>query len=632
MNDKSMTGKHAAPPPGPESQSNKRPKREDTARQPIEREAVQPGAITPEEQGEKILRSRRVRRSILGGIVLAAMCLLILAMSMRGALAERRIREQLRRAEDCCAVGDYENALGYLRQLNAVQPDEQLQLRMVDCYEAMGAYDKALELLRGMDTRKESIRYWIDKLTNAREQQRREGLVSIAGQEHEKEGNTLVIRARTLSEEDLKQISSLYSLNSLTLSSTGLSDLSALSGLSGLTMLDLSGNAIVEIQPLSGLIGLRSLYLDDNPITDFSPLYALGNLNMLSIRNVEISQEQLTALSEALPHCVIHSEVAVAEVRELSIGGMTFRQDVSELDLSERELSDLSVLAECKELQRLDLRGNQIKDLTALMDLPKLEWLNLSGNEIEDLRPLMAMRSLQSLNLEENEFHSISALSALSGLKELYLSGNELEDLNALSGMSALDTLTLAGMALEDRDLAVLEELKTLKSLDLRDNPALTGDAVDALKRSLRGCKVEHSRLVYTVEIDGERYRKDLTELDLSGRGYPIPLNDFWEFSLLEKLNLSGNQQTNIYNLQQLKELRELDLSDNALSDLTALASLNKLEILKLSNNRIQSVTALLNLKNLKYLDVRGNALTDEQINQLKNTLKNCEILYDEVE
>ena len=169
MNDKSMTGKHAAPPPGPEPQLNKKPK---GARPPHSTGSMphaQADAAALEEAEKKNRRSRRVRRSILGGIALGVMSLLILAMSLRGALIERRSREQLRLAEECFAVGDYENALGYLRQLNAAQADEQLQLRMVDCYEAMGAYDKALELLRGMDTQQELIRHWIAKLEAARE-------------------------------------------------------------------------------------------------------------------------------------------------------------------------------------------------------------------------------------------------------------------------------------------------------------------------------------------------------------------------------------------------------------------------------------------------------------------------------
>ena len=617
MNEKSMTGKHTAAPPSPEPKQNKSP-----------RSAAKAAPISEEEKKNR--RSRRVRRSILGGIALVVVSLLILAMSLRGAISERRSKEQLRRAEDCYAVGDYENALGYLRQLNAEQPDEQLQLRMVDCYEAMGAYDKALELLRGMDTQQESICHWIKKLEEAREEQRREGLVSIAGLEHEKEADSLVIRGRALTEEDLVQIASLYSLNSLTLANTELTELTVLTDLNGLTMLDLSGNAITDLQPLSALPGLRTLYLDQNPITDFSPLYALEHLNMLSIRGIEISQEQLTALSEELPNCVIHSETAEAELRELSIGGVTFREDVVELDLSERQLSDLSVLAECRELQRLNLSGNQIRELTALMELPALAWLDLSGTEIEDLRPLMAMHSLQSLNLSDNAFHSISALSALTGLQELYLDGNTLEDLNALRGLTALETLALEHCALQDGDLEIIAEIQTLKNLNLCDNPALTGDAVDALKKSLRGCRVEHSKLVYTVDIDGERYRKDLTELDLSGRGRPLALNEIGQLSRLVSLDLSGNLQTNIYNLQPLNELRELDLSDNALSDLTPLAYLSKLETLDLENNKIQSVTPLLNLKGLKYLDVRGNPLSEELIEQLKNTLTDCEILYDE--
>ena len=152
---------------------------------------------------------------------------------------------------------------------------------------------------------------------------------------------------------------------------------------------------------------------------------------------------------------------------------------------------------------------------------------------------------------------------------------------------------------------------------------------MEELKRSLPECYFEHSRLVYTVELNGQRYRMDLTMLDLSGFGEPFDLSEIVRIPALEKLDLSGNKLESIYILKALEKLRELDLSDNEISDVTPLAYLTNLEKLDLSNNHINSVTALLNLTQLKELDVRGNDLTPEQIERLVNTLPDCEILHD---
>ena len=605
MKENTLTGRHAAPPPPPPPKKKKRKK---------------PGSA---------LRAKRRKNSVIFGFTLALVLLVIFGLSLRGAAEERRYREHLHDAASCYAAGDYEDALGHLRQASSYEQTDELRLQMVDCYEAMGSYDKALELLRGMDLNDESIRDRIDALENKRELLRQAGKINIAGLEFDKNASSLILRRTALGEEDLRRVAELYALSSLSLTEDGLTDLSALSGLGGLTMLDLSGNEITDLSPLASLRSLRTLYLDRNPITDFSPLYGLENLSMLSIREIELSQAQLTELAEALPQCAIHSETAIAEVRELTIGGLTFREDVTELDLSARQLSDISALSACRQLKSLDLSGNAVSDLTPLMDLPYLEQLNISDNQVADLRPLMAMKSLQRLYAARNAVASAAPLFALTELRELDLSGNELKDLSGLRPLAALEILNLENAHLQNAQLSDLEGLAALRQLNLKDNPELTGEAVDELKRSLADCYFETSRLVYTVEIHGERYRQDLTALDLGGIGEPVNLSEIGKIPTLEKLSLRGDRMEHIYDLRVLENLRELDLSDNIISDLTPLAYMFKLEKLNLANNQISSVTALLNLVQLKELDIRGNPLPADQLEKLQNTLSDCKILHD---
>lgn len=624
MKDKSATGRHAAPQEQP----------------PVKKLKIV--RVRDEEQPEKPSSKRR-RKTVLGGLAFVAVILMIFGLALQGAVEERRYEEHLRMAQESYSNMDYDTALGHLRKAAEREETPEIRMMMVDCYEAMGSealeqgntdratvnFDKALELLRGMDLQDETIRARIDTLENAKDQLRQAGKIYIAGMEFERSASSLIIRRTPLSEQDLAHVADLYSLYSLSLTEDGLSDVSALSGLGGLTMLDLSGNDISDLGPLAGFSGLRTLYLDNNPITDFSPLYQLTELSMLSIREIDISEEQLTLLTEALPNCAIHSETAVAEVRELTLGGLTFREDVTELDLSGRQLSDLSALSVCRQLVRLNLSGNAISDLSPLMDLPYLEELDISNNQVSDLRPLMALKSLQKVNAAQNSIENTAPLGYLTELLELDLSGNELRDLSGLASLGRLETLNLENTWLHDDYLSALGGLQSLIELNLKENPELTGDAVDALKRSLPNCYFEHSRLVYTVELHGERYRKDLTVLDLSGIGEPFDLSDIAMIPALEKLNLSGNRLEFIYELRPLENLRELDLSNNQISDLTPLAYMRNLEKLNLANNRVNSVTALLNLTQLKELDISNNDLTAAQIERLERTLPDCKILHD---
>ena len=638
MKEKSSTGRHAAPSAAPDKEKQtgrlQPPVIEKTGR------LRQTGRLQPppvdnrsaQELQEELLNerhSKRRLRAVFGSLALVFVLLFIIAVALRGAAAERRFAEHMRIAREDIAAGDYENALGHLRQAATKEDSDEIRLMMVDCYESMGSYDKALELLRSMDLNDASLRARIDRLEEAREALRQADKIQIAGMELERTASSLIIRRTALSEEDLRLVSELYALSSLSLTEDELTDLSALSALGGLTMLDLSGNELRDLQPLASLTGLRTLYLDGNPIRDFTPLYGLQELRMLSIRNIEVSEEQLAELSAALPQCAIHSEAAVAEARELTLGGLTFSEDVTELDLSGRDLSDITALAACRELRTLDLSGNQLTELTALMDLPYLERLSFAGNRVADLRPLMAMRSLQFVDASDNAIASTAALSGLAELRELDLSGNELVDLSGLPSLASLEILSLENTHLRDEQLPALGDLSSLRELNLKENPDLTGEAVEELKRSLPECYFEHSRLVYTVELNGQRYRMDLTMLDLSGFGEPFDLSEIVRIPALEKLDLSGNKLESIYILKALEKLRELDLSDNEISDVTPLAYLTNLEKLDLSNNHINSVTALLNLTQLKELDVRGNDLTPEQIERLVNTLPDCEILHD---
>lgn len=623
MKHQSMTGKHAAIRAELQQKTDREKKTSDTER------ALERDGRTGRERPLPPKRDPRRSRVILIALFLVTIALLALSFALRGAAVERRRETHLRQARESFAQSDYETALGHLRQADLKGEEEEIRLLMVDCYEALGRYDKALELLRGMDTKQERIIQRIDALENAKEQELKADKVVIAGREYERDTRSLVIRDTALGAEDLAQIAQLYSLNSLTLSGTGIRDVSVLQTLGGLTMLDLSGNEIRDVGPLGSLTGLRSLYLDGNPIDDFTPLLALRELSMLSIRGIPLREEQLSALAEGLPGCAIHSETAQAEDQKLTLGGVTFYESVTELYLSSLQLSDISALSNCRKLVRLDLSGNRITDLSPLMDLPELEWLNVADNQIVDLRPLMAMRTLQTVDASGNAVSSTAALAALTGLKELRLDGNPLSDLSGLSSLNALETLGLSGTGLTDELLPSIEALPALKLLDLRENSALTGEAVEALKRSLKGCLVEHSRLVYTVEINGQRYRQDLTSLDLSGRGEAFDLSSLALIPDLETLDISGNQLENIYGLLPMKKLRELDLSDNQISDTTPLAELFGLEKLDLSNNRISSVTALMGLTHLKELDLRGNPLPQEQLEKIEKTLVNCEIRHD---
>ena len=215
------------------------------------------------------------------------------------------------------------------------------------------------------------------------------------------------------------------------------------------------------------------------------------------------------------------------------------------LDLSSRNLTELSALAGLSGLRELDLRHNAITDLSPLAGLTGLEVLNLSGNQIEELWPLAGLTALQRLDLSDNRIEDIATLAELTGLEVLDLSGNRIEELWPLAGLTALQRLDLSDNRIEE--LWPLAGLSGLQVLLLDRNRVADVSALSPLAE-------------------------------------------------LANLGLSGNQIADIGLLTELGRLHRLDLSGNAVADVSGLVWL------QLPGNPVSDVTPLGRLEKLLWL------------------------------
>ena len=562
------------------------------------------------------------------GTIAAVVLIVVTAIVLRTVSEKRSYSAYYNRAVESYACGDYDSALTDLRKAAAVDQRQECLMLMVDCYEAQGNLDKALEVLRLLDTHDPEVAERILSLERRKDSLDSAGKVNIAGTEYDMNTASLSLMDMGLADEEMSQVAKLYALTSLNLSGNNITDISALSTLGGLTALDLSNNRISDIRALAELTGLRTLYLDNNPITDFSALYALENLSTLSIKGMAISEAQLQALSSALPNCAIHSDTNQEDAADITLGGVTFKSDVKELNLSNRGITDISALSACRDLERLDLTGNKISDITPLMDIPGLRELIIKDNQVTDLRPLMALTTLVYINAEGNGIISTVPLGSLTGLKELHLAENPISDYSGLSKLYSLETLGLEDTGLQDADLDSLKGLSNLRLLTITDNPELGGEAVDRLKSCLAASYVEHDDLVYSIEIGGEKFREDLTELDLSNRAL-TDISALALFKNLEIVNLRGNNLENISVLQWTRGITKLDLACNSISDPTALTSLPYLETLDISGNKLSSVDVFITMTGLKELNLSGNNISPDQIERLRFALPGCNIIFE---
>ena len=151
--------------------------------------------------------------------------------------------------------------------------------------------------------------------------------------------------------------------------------------------------------------------------------------------------------------------VLIASGRNISdLSGLEYCVNLQELYLSDNHIRDISALAELSNLEVLGLVANYINDISALAGLSNLETLSLSGNSISNISPLARLSALRELNLRDNRINSISALAGLTSLKELDLEGNDISDIRALVGMTNLKYLDL-----RDNNITDLNHLAAIR-------------------------------------------------------------------------------------------------------------------------------------------------------------------------
>lgn len=567
---------------------------------------------------------------IIGATAAAAILFVIILCLILGGSKYDKYYSQ---AEDAFRRQDYGTAISLLEKAIAEQPEAEAYLLLARCYEATGDTDRAIDILYlgYTKTGDRKISRFLEQLKGeSSDGEGEKETVKIGGTSVTVDATSLTLANAGLTDADLGELTRLRSLESLSLSGNRLHNISVLAELTNLTFLHLADNDISDLMPLRSLTRLKTLYIDGNPITDFTALHTLASLRTLSMKDIEVTSDQLAELQKALPECRIYADEAVETVEEITIGTVTFLSDAVSVDLSGQQVGDLSPLSKCTALQQLTAAGCGIGDISPLVDLHELTRLDLSRNQITDLRSLMTISGLKALNVHDNQIRDITVLGYLTALEELDLGGNGLGSILSLGKLTGLRTLVLSNTGLSDDKLESLTGLKSLTTLDLRGNGDLTFDAVEQLRRSLPGCSITaDENLPRSVTLGGKRFTSDAEEITVLSAGVS-DLSGLEKFSGLISLTLTGNNVSSLEPLRGLPKLENLALGNNRVSDLSPLSSCTSLKRLLLPDNELRDLKPLYALTKLRALDIRGNAsLTPEDVLALHEALPDCEIASD---
>ena len=331
-------------------------------------------------------------------------------------------------------------------------------------------------------------------------------------------------------------------------------NLTGLEHATNLVRLDVLNNQITDLTPIARLVTLSDLNFCSNPINNISPIAGLTNLTFLGFG----CGGYITDIS------------ALANLRNLE-----------HLFIGAGVVNDLTPLRNLKKLMILSICRNLINDLTPLENLENLKLLSIYGNPLGDLTPLENLKQLTWLALYENQISDISSLAGLTNLNALFLHQNRITDVSPLVGLVNLQGLRLLGNPVED--MSPLSKLPRLEGLDV----LLEDDGVDWIPdNTLEGA------------IRGELF--------------------------FQRMGFTLTKQT----LRKLTHLQAINLQ---ITDLTGLEHATQLQHLRLTGNRITDVSPLIGLTHLQYLDIGGNPnLNTDTLQTLRDQNPNLNITTDQ--
>lgn len=243
---------------------------------------------------------------------------------------------------------------------------------------------------------------------------------------------------------------------------------------------------------------------------------------------------------------------------------------LKELSIIQQHLKNEENLKELTNLTRLNLTHTELSDISFIASFKQIQYLNLSNNQISLLPQFIeSFSSLEYLSLDHNPLKSITIdFGKLEKLRSLNISECELNDLpDTFNGCSALYDVWLRNNNLTILPLSLLTaESKSYSGRNIyaSNNKLVSiGNDTDKQKRSLLGALFQKD----------QKKHKGLTALRLNrislekNNFQEIP-SIFFHFKEIRELNLQENKIENIPdNFAKLKA-NEIKLSKTSISEI----------------------------------------------------------------
>ena len=320
--------------------------------------------------------------------------------------------------------------------------------------------------------------------------------------------------------------------------------------------------------------------------------------------------------------------------------------NITELDLSNRNITSLAGIDIFQNVYYLDLSDNSISDITPIKNMKSLGHLDLSNNNISNISslPNSNLPNLSYIDLKNNKLGNVSSLANLP-TKNLYGLLIDLSENKGITGLDAFNSMDVMYLTILANNCGLnklpnYKETKNITSLSLENNNITSG--FENLPQGLSSLNLSGNNISDITEI----INKDISIINLANNNITtIPKITYTKNSYLE-LDISNNPIENWSFLEEIelpkKEYgRSIDLYMDGcnISDISIINKIPSEEIsLSLKNNNITDLSQINEETNNKILsiDLSGNKglIGLEHINHAREViLQDCDFTnLDEIE
>ncbi|XP_068675137.1 protein phosphatase 1 regulatory subunit 7-like [Montipora foliosa] len=232
--------------------------------------------------------------------------------------------------------------------------------------------------------------------------------------------------------------------------------------------INLNGQALKQVPNLKEFQKLKILDLGCNKLKELSPNDLEKNCDL---RELKLYANEITEIS-GLDRCKELNNLLLQHNKIKLIGkGLQNVRKLKVLRLDNNRLSkiDYREIGCCSQLTVLDISCNDIHDISALNALPTLEELDLSNNKISRIPDMGRCKKIQELDISRNHISNLAGLRAISTLTVLRAENNDITSLDSIGKLRCLQELYLAGNRISEVK-SFPNQFSALEILDLSNN------------------------------------------------------------------------------------------------------------------------------------------------------------------